>query len=381
MRLYRETGVEDNITMENPSGYSKIHQIRGKLTGMSLFRAADGMVRKVTVIGAYRKALAEGKNRHAAIEYAKEVNDDVNFDYSVVGTPHFMRQLGPIGTLTFQFKKYGIKELELISKMNGKERAKLLAPMLLLSGIFGVPGGDALKALIELLIPGDDDPDLEMEMKKWVSETSLPDPVKKTILYGALSNLGMDIGRRVGMGDFIPNEWADFAGPTFSTAYRTWNAVPKIFDDGNFFDTIEAVSPGLANPIKAIVGETKDKRRGRTRFKYETVGEKAARFTGVRPIREAIESDAVRISNYEQAKKSAREIDAIDDYVRLVEVGKFGTPEYEKVAKRLSELGITRNRLKTELEKRQAGSEYERKLRENRKKPEQYQFLQNYQGM
>jgi hypothetical protein len=255
MRLYRETGVEDNISMENPSGYSKIHQIRGKLTGMSLFRAADGMARKVTVIGAYRKALAEGKNKNAAIEYAKEVNDDVNFDYSVVGAPHFMRQLGPIGTLMFQFKKYGIKELELISKMNGKERAKLLVPMLLLSGIFGAPGGDALKAFIDLLIPGDDDRDLEMEIKKWVSETSLPDLVKKTILYGALSNLGIDIGRRVGMGDFIPSELSDFTGPTFSTIYRTWNAVPKIFDDGNFFDMIEAVSPGLANPIKAIVGE------------------------------------------------------------------------------------------------------------------------------
>jgi hypothetical protein len=305
----------------------------------------------------------------------------VNFDYSVVGTPHFIRQSGPIGTLAFQFKKYGIKELELVSKMNGKERAKLLVPILLLSGIFGVPGGDALKALIELLIPGDDDPDLEMEIKKWVSETSLPGPVKKTILYGALSNLGIDIGRRVGMGDFIPNELSDLAGPTFSTIYNVWNAVPKIFDDGNFFDAIEAASPGLANPIKAIVGETRDKRRGRTRFKYETVGERAARFAGARPIREAVESDAVRIANYEQSKKSARETGAIDDFVRLAEAGKSGTPEYREAMKRLFELGIGPERVRAEMKKRLAGTAYERKLKESRKKPEQRKFLQNYQGM
>jgi hypothetical protein len=106
-----------------------------------------------------------------------------------------------------------------------------------------------------------------------------------------------------------------------------------------------------------------------------------ARAAGARPIRESIESDAVRIANYEQAKKSARETGAIDDYVRLVEAGKSGTPEYQEARKRLSELKIRPERVWAEMKKRRSGTEYERKLKENRKNPEQYKFLQSYQGM
>ena len=95
---------------------------------MMAFRLVDGMARKVTLIGAYRKALSEGKNRAAAIEYAKQVNDDVNFDYSVADTPNFIRRTGPIGTLLFQFKKFPVKMLELalpgVGKLKGWEQAR-----------------------------------------------------------------------------------------------------------------------------------------------------------------------------------------------------------------------------------------------------------------
>ena len=40
--------------------------------------------------------------------------------------------------------------------------------------------------------------DLELETKKLIAESSLPEPVKRTILYGALSNLDVDVGRRAG---------------------------------------------------------------------------------------------------------------------------------------------------------------------------------------
>jgi hypothetical protein len=377
--IYRATGVEDNISMENPSGYSKTHQIRSALTGMSLFRWADGMTRKVTVIGAYRKAVSEGKSKAEAIEYAKKVNDDVNFDYSVADTPQFMRELGPIGTIALQFKKYGIKEMELISKLKTKEqKIRFWVPMLLLSGVFGLPGGDLLKKILQKTIPGEED--LELEIKKRVSQLPLPGFIKRTLLYGALSNIGIDVGRRVGMADFIPSEVRDFAGPTASTIANVWEAWPKIFDDGNFIDTIEAVSPGLANIAKgAFIGETRDKRRGRMRFEYKSAGEKASKAMGFRPIRESMESDAVRVSNYEQRKKSARETDAIDDFIRVQ--GKPGTPEYKKAIRRLGELGITVNRVNEENAKRRMGSEYERKLFENRKKPQQFRQLREYQGM
>lgn len=371
--IYEAIGITDDITMENPSGYSGIHRVGGRLgeLSMSLFRIMDNMARKVTVLGAYRKATAEGKSHLEALEYARKVNDDVNFDYSVVDTPHFIRQLGPAGTLLFQFKKYPIKQLELalpgVGKLKGKEQLKFWAYASVMSGLFGLPGFEFIKNLIKGLF---DDKDIEVEIKDAVTQSGLPQSVKDTLMYGALSNLGIDVGKRVGMGDFIPSGIEDLIGPSISTGIQLIRSLPKIYNNGSIIDTLEALSPGLSNPYKAFVaGETVDKRRGRTKFVYETTGEKLARATGSRPIRESKEADAVRSGNYNQRKQSEMERDAIDSFVELYLEKKQGTPEYQAAKKRLGELRISNSRVNAEIEKRMQGSEYQRKLRSQPKTP------------
>lgn len=388
LRLYADAGVEENITAENPSGYSKVHQARGLLadTSMMAFRLVDGMARKVTLIGAYRKALSQGMNRSAAIEYAKQVNDDVNFDYSVADAPNFIRRTGPIGTLLFQFKKFPVKMMELalpgVGKLKGWEQVRFWAPMVALSGVFGLPGFDWLKDWLKSIFGKD----LELETKKLIAESSLPEPVKRTILYGALSNLGVDVGRRAGMGDFFPSELKDLTGPAAATAARVVESLPKIFDDGNFMDTIEALSPGLANPIKAVMGEARDRRRGRVAFRYETPGERIARATGARPIREAIENDAVRIARYEQQERSAAEADAIDDFIRAREDSDASA--LDRAQDRLRKLRITPDRIRAEMIRRRSpdGGEstaYERAMRGARtpRRIQDYRAMENYAAM
>ena len=388
LRLYADAGVEENITAENPSGYSKVHQARGLLadTSMMAFRLVDGMARKVTLIGAYRKALSQGMNRSAAIEYAKQVNDDVNFDYSVADAPNFIRRTGPIGTLLFQFKKFPVKMMELalpgVGKLKGWEQVRFWAPMVALSGVFGLPGFDWLKDWLKSIFGKD----LELETKKLIAESSLPEPVKRTILYGALSNLGVDVGRRAGMGDFFPSELKDLTGPAAATAARVVESLPKIFDDGSFMDTIEALSPGLANPIKAVMGEARDRRRGRVAFRYETPGERIARATGARPIREAIENDAVRIARYEQQKRSAAEADAIDDFIRAREDSDASA--LDRAQDRLRKLRITPDRIRAEMIRRRSpdGGEstaYERAMRGARtpRRIQDYRAMENYAAM
>jgi hypothetical protein len=361
--LYREAGIENNITAENPSGYSNAHNLKGLFGSLSmgLFRFADGAVRKVTFLGAYRKARSEGQKHAAAMEYAKEINNQVNFDYSVADAPNFMRRTGPAGTVAFQFKKFPVKMLEFAGGLKGMENVRFWAPMLLMSGFFGLPGFDWLKGFIKWITGGKD---LELEMKKWVGESGLPDAVKRTILYGGLANAGIDVGRRAGMGDFFPSEWADLTGPAVSTIGRVVESIPKIFDDGNFYDTLDAISPGLSNPIKAFRG-TKDK-RGREKFTPETALEKGARLAGARPLREAIESDAVRIANYETRKRSAEETSAIDAYIDASERHSPGDPEYRAALGRVRELGIAHSRVAAEREKRRGGSAFERKMKEGR---------------
>jgi hypothetical protein len=380
-RLYHEAGIRDNITMENPSGYSRAHNMRGMLTSasMSAFRLFDGMARKTTLLGAYRKARSEGQSHAAAMEYAKQVNDDVNFDYSVADAPDFIRRTGPIGTLAFQFKKFPVKLMELAlpgtDKLTSAKKIQYWIPALALSGVFGLPGFDWLKDWIKGLFGKD----VELELRGFIGKSSLPAPIKRTILYGALSNLGMNVGRRVGMGDFIPSETEDLLGPTVGTLARVFEALPKIFDDGNFLDTIEALSPGLSNPIKAFYGETRDKRRGRLRFQYQGSYERGLRATGIQPAREAIESDAVRLASYEQAQQSARETAAIDGYIRVM--NDKGSPEYRAALDRLRELRINPSRVIQEARKRRQGTAYQRKLLENRRRPERRQTLQEYTGM
>jgi hypothetical protein len=167
--IYRMAGADDAITAENPSGYSKVHQARGTLLDVSmlLFRSLDGVARKATLLGAYRKAIDEGKSKQEAIAYAKKVNDDVNFDYSVADAPHFLRQSGPVGTVLFQFKKYPIKLMELalpgVGKLEGMQQVKFWVPFLAMSGLFGLPGFDAIKDLIAFIFGGKD---IEMEMER-----------------------------------------------------------------------------------------------------------------------------------------------------------------------------------------------------------------------
>jgi hypothetical protein len=260
------------------------------------------------------------------------------------------------------------------------EQVRFWRFMLPLSGLFGLPGFELFKTLIKKLFP---DKDIELELKKVIGESDLPEPVKKTVLYGALSNLGIDVGRRSGMGDFFPSRTEDFYGPALSTISRVVDSLPGIFDDYGWLDTLDAVSPGLSNPIKAFVtGETKD-RRGRTRFRYEGKGEKVSRALGARPIREAVESDAVRLANYEQTKRSNEETAAIDAYIDARERYSPGDREYKAALDRLRKLRITQSRVIAEMRKRRQGSAFERKMKEgkNQKAREKREAMSGYAEM
>ncbi|MDR1581346.1 MAG: hypothetical protein LBS35_13400, partial [Synergistaceae bacterium] len=203
----------------------------------------------------------------------------------------------------------------------------------------------------------------------------------RTVLYGALSNIGADVGRRVGMGDFFPNDKWDLLGPSASTIARVTKTIPQIVDDGNFYDTLDAISPGLSNPIKAFRG-TRDK-RGREKFTPETAGEKGVRFLGARPIREAVESDAVRMANYETQKRSAEETAAIDAYLDARERYSIGDPEYKAALDRLRKLRIKQSRVAAEMRKRRGGSAFERKMKEgkNQKARERRESMSGYADM
>lgn len=134
------------------------------------------------------------------------------------------------------------------------------------------------------------------------------------------------------------------------------------------------------------MGEARDRRRGRVAFRYETPGERIARATGARPIREAIENDAVRIARYEQQERSAAEADAIDDFIRAREDS--NAKALDRAQDRLRKLRITPDRIRAEMIRRRSpdGGEstaYERTIRGARtpRRIQDYRAMENYAAM
>ena len=190
--LWKDLGLDYQIGMDVASGYSNaevnnlasLRGFAGRLAGKSmyLFRQSDAFARGVTLLTAYNKALDEGKSKAEAIEYAKEINDKVNFDYSVADEPTIFRALGPISKAFLQFKKYPVKQLELFQDfyLDGRElglnrkqsflrMVKYVAPYMAMSGMMGIPFVSLAGGLLSYfagIATGDDDWDWEKKIKQ-----------------------------------------------------------------------------------------------------------------------------------------------------------------------------------------------------------------------
>jgi hypothetical protein len=350
-RIYRGAGLLENVNLASSSGYSNAAKVRGVAAkaAMMPFEWGDRTARKIAILSAYEKAISEGKNRAQAYAYAREINEAVNFDYSVADTPNVLRRAGPIGTVGLQFKKFGIKMMELTfgGKMKGAQQVRFWAPMVAFAGMFGLPGWELIRNILGALF---DDFDPERVLKAWVMEQNwIPKPMRRTMLYGMMANLGVDISKRVGMGDFIPSDLGDLAGPTLSTAGRVLRALPHIFSEEGMVEALRAISPALGSYATAVRGELRDFRRGRVKYGYQG-GERVARGLGFRPIREAEESDILSIIGYRDRQRQKTEQAVIDDYVRALRgVNREILPI---LAARLGELGISPERIIEEFKKK-----------------------------
>jgi hypothetical protein len=100
---------------------------------MFFFNWAETGLRRAAVLGAYYQAVEKKGMKpqsgerisQEAIQYAKQINREANFDYSVADTPNVLRRAGLLGQLVFQFKKYPIKQLELGATYCSRGRATI----------------------------------------------------------------------------------------------------------------------------------------------------------------------------------------------------------------------------------------------------------------
>ena len=373
-KALEDSGVFDELGLDSGAGYSKISFGKWANRSMVLFKAAERLARYATVLAAYRMGRNElNKNHDEAVEYAREINRKANFDYGVNDAPNLFRRGSILSQILFQFYKYPIKQFELMREFmpfNGKkdttwqQKATFWGGWIFFAGAFGLPAEDLLWATIDLISENVFGIKSKQAVRQFLLEASkdasLPERVAiRTLMYGGLSNFGIDISTRVGMADVIPGLGEDynkdanplikaaeqFGGVTGGTIAQFYNSATK----GDNMGMLRAISPGAYNIYTAAIGESTDG-RGRITTKYDDALSRIIRGMGFKSTTEAVESEALSLKYYNMDKTAKEKQSAVDDYLDAEEEGKPLAP----YARRLKELGVKKSTVK--------------KARENRKK-------------
>ena len=336
-KILEESGVMNNINMSSDAGgytqnrrYDKIkeNKLYKWLITPALFEKCDLQMRQVAVLGAYYQGIEKkgmkipnGKEiSPEAIEYAKEINREANFDYSAANTPELIRRGSVLTQQMFQFQKYPIMQFEFfwdnVVHGTNSQRIRFLVPYMLATGIAGcIPFGELLNALLSTLFGGFlDDDDLakkaKAEMMKWAGKDPFLQGVVTTVTSGLLPAVtGIDISSRAGMHNFFSGEYygnkpdssagAIAQSLTGATVSSIGNMFGQLFN-GNKIEAIKALSPGIGNIIQGLMGETHTTHH-RVASVYNTWYEQILHGLGFRHINES-NTQFINSYLYEQSK-------------------------------------------------------------------------------
>ena len=349
-RVLNETNVENDVGMDSGAGYDKarysVGSLWGKVTraGMFFFKESEGIVRRGTVLTAYKTARKRGMSHDQAILFAKEVNRKSNFEYAVTDAPNIFRRGSVFAQLALQFKKYPIKQMEVVwdmlprrhdTKIKTKQKILFWVPYFLTSGLLGIPAFG---------LPDDwFDDKFSLSLKKYLMEWAGNDRAKRMAaeiaLYGMPSLLGADVSSRVGLGDIIPTQGRDIAGPAVSKLL----SFGRDAFNGDGASALRDVSPGLYNIYAAFGAGESSGKRGRTNNRYLTAQDRLLRAMGFRSVKESTASDVSRIETMEKKDAAAEKQQAVDAYIEK--------PTSENKAK-LKELGVKDKTVETERKKK-----------------------------
>lgn len=257
----------------------------------SLFSFAERLNRLVTFIASARlaekpgvKAKAMqvyGKNALASQTMLKNWNaetladfmiDETQFRMGKANRPVIMRG---VGAAIMQFKGFVMQSLEAwfrLATQNGKEGAKAVALsigfMVALGGLWGIPGSDDLRDLIEKAYKQVTarDLDLKTELRKGVYDMTGQRWISEVASKGATYPFGLDLSR-VGMGGIAPDSPLQVFGiPADLIAGRGTRAFQK-GSQGDAYGAIAEFLPNfLKNPVTAYGWSQNGVRDGKGRL-------------------------------------------------------------------------------------------------------------------
>lgn len=356
LKVLKETNVLNDIGLDSGSGYDmnrmSAKNLLGKINkaGMSIFKVSEQTVRIGTVLAAYESGIKRGMSHEEAIDFAKEVNRKSNFDYSIADAPNIFRRGSIFSQLALQFKKYGIKELEVMADMcsprtSRKQKLIFWGTYLLAAGLCGLPALDWLDQLLAWVL-GIKSPKLAAQAA--IMEAAGGTPMGKFIgrmaMYGLPSALvGVDLSTRVGLSDVVPTDLKNFLPPL---ATKIPQFMHDIFSDAKI-NAVRDFSPAIYNQIAAWgTGESYGK-RGRVNTEYNTFYDKLLRSIGFKSTDERIDSDIRRITSQRRSELTQKKQDAVDAYIN--------NPTSEN-KKKLKDLGIKDSTVEKERQRKKEDS-------------------------
>lgn len=358
-KILIETGVLSDIGLDTATGYDRNRNYEGAISsmwgktkmlldkGMYVFQGVDKICRISTTLAAYEQAISEGKSKREAINFAREVNRKANFDYGANDAPNIFRRSSVFGKILLQFKKFPIKQFEVICDMWRKNttRDQKLAfwlPYFFMVGLLGlIPAFDWLDGFIYELTGLSPKDGTQKTLMKYTGKT-----LGKSLMYGGGSLIGVDTSQRAGMADIMPQSLTDFMlGATGSKIVNFSKNMAKGFfkdEEGAYANALRNVSPGLFNIYAAASGEILGN-RGRRMSVYEDLNERIIRGIGFKSVDEAMAGDIQRITSRNREQLNREKQQAVDAYI--------AKPTAENL-KRIKELGIRPDTVKKERQRK-----------------------------
>lgn len=348
VKILEESGVLDEINQAADNGgytqrrFGRVGNVYGvikRVGELSLlpFQYADVLMRKTAILGAYKQGVEKlGLSHEEAMERAREINYDANFDYSSANAPLMIRWGSVWTQQLFQFQKYPIMQMEFMYNIlkNGTmgQKVRFFLPYVLLCGIPGmIPFGEIFNQIFSFLFryASGNDKDIGNEIKAEALRWAGKDPTKKAIvnaaIYGVLApTFGIDVSKRIGISGAFSGEFfgaqkpesvggmlaMQLGGPAVSTAVNMQHQL----HNGNPIEALKAFSPALGNMAQAMVGVSRTTRH-RVKSRYETAYDRIVHAMGFRSVDESNNSF---ITSYEfdrkDAEKHAKQ-EAIMDYL------------------------------------------------------------------
>jgi len=184
--------------------------------------------------------------------FAEWAVDESQYRMGKANRPTTMRG---VGSAIMQFKGFMLQTFEAWYRMaalhGGPGKYAAMASVLTiasLAGVWGLPGADDLRKLIEAIYKQitDKDLDLKTELRAWIARTSGSATLAQVVSKGASYPLGVDL-TRVGMGSVVPDSPLAAAGIPFDMLI---GRPKRAFEKGSTGDYLGATAEFTPNFIK-----------------------------------------------------------------------------------------------------------------------------------